>query len=171
LSKEEKQIKEDERFEKASAFVGDQFLMSLKQLHSAWLPARSLVREAFSKRFDVHSSGSIVVLPYRDGGLPWSDHLYTAEEDEGEQGKKVLYVLFAESDSEDSKWRIRAVSVGRGSFKNRKDLPDSWKGTRDQQLSDISGIPGGVFVHASGFMGGNQTFDGALKMAIKAVEA
>lgn len=170
LSKEEKEAKEDERFEKASAFVGNQFLMSLKQLHSAWLPARVLVREAFSKRFDVHPSGAIVVLPYRDGGLPWSDHLYTAEE-EDKQTQKVLYVLFAESDTADSKWRLRAVSVGRGSFKNRKDLPDSWKGIRDEQLIEVSGIPGCVFVHASGFIGGNQTFDGALKMAIKAVES
>jgi uncharacterized UPF0160 family protein len=30
----------------------------------------------------------------------------------------------------------------------------SWKGVRDQQLSDVSGIEGCIFVHASGFTGG-----------------
>jgi uncharacterized UPF0160 family protein len=170
LSAEEKQVKEDERFERASAFVGSQFLMALTEMKEAWLPARAIVREAFAKRREVHPSGAIVVLPHRDGGLPWSDHLYAAEDDEGEKGTKVLYALFAESGAEDSKWRVRAVSVGRGSFKNRKDLPNAWKGIRDQQLSEVSGIPGCVFVHASGFIGGNLTYDGALQMAIKAVE-
>lgn len=42
---------------------------------------------------------------------------------------------------------------------------------RDSKLSEISGIPGGVFVHASGFIGGNETFEGALDMVKKALEA
>jgi uncharacterized UPF0160 family protein len=171
LSAEEQQANEDERFERASAFVGEQFLMALTEMRSAWLPARAIVREAFAKRKEVHPSGAIVTLPHRDGGLPWSDHLYAAEEEEGEKGTKVLYVLFPESGAENSKWRVRAVSIGRGSFKNRKDLPDAWKGIRDQQLSEVAGIPGCVFVHASGFIGGNQTYEGALKMAIKAVDS
>jgi len=169
LSPEERQAREDSRFERASAFVGEQFLLTLTELHTAWLPARAIVREAFAKRFDVHSSGAIMKLPHRDGGLPWSDHLYSAEEEAGPEAK-VLYVLFPETGANDSKWRIRSVSVGRGSFKNRKDMPDAWKGVRDQALSDVAGIPGCVFVHASGFIGGNLTYEGALQMAIKAVE-
>ena len=29
-----------------------------------------------------------------------------------------------------------------------------WRGIRDEKLSEISGIAGGIFVHASGFIGG-----------------
>ena len=65
---------------------------------------------------------------------------------------------------------MRAVSKEGGGFENRKDLPDAWKGVRDQQLDEVSGIPGCVFVHANGFIGGNKTFEGALSMAKKAVE-
>ena len=36
---------------------------------------------------------------------------------------------------------------------------------RDDALSEVTGIPGGIFVHASGFIGGNHTKEGALKMA------
>jgi len=169
LSQEDRQAREDTRFERASAFVGEQFSLTLTDLHTAWLPARAIVREAFANRSKVHSSGAIVALPHRDGGLPWSDHLYAAEEEDG--GAKVLYVLFPETGADDSKWRIRSVSVGRGSFKNRKDLPDAWKGVRDDQLSEVAGIPGCVFVHASGFIGGNLTYNGVLQMAIKAVES
>jgi uncharacterized UPF0160 family protein len=160
---------EDERFEKASQFVGEQFISELTDLHSSWLPARGVVREAFASRYQVHPSGQILVIPHKDEGVPWSDHLYSAEEEEGKA--KVLYVLFPENGTADSKWRIRSVSVASGSFKNRKDMPDAWKGLRDEQLSQVSGIPGCVFVHASGFIGGNQTYDGVLNMAIKAIGA
>ena len=64
----------------------------------------------------------------------------------------------------------QAVSVGPGSFENRRSLPSVWRGLRDAALSEASGIPGCVFVHASGFIGGNATKDGALAMAIRAME-
>jgi len=169
LEPSEVQKREDERFAKASQFVGEQFISELTDLHSSWLPARAVVREAFAKRYQVHPSGQILVIPHKDEGVPWSDHLYSAEEEEGKA--KVLYVLFPENGTPESKWRIRSVSVASGSFKNRKDMPEAWKGLRDEQLSQVSGVPGGVFVHASGFIGGNQTYDGALQMAVKAVES
>jgi uncharacterized UPF0160 family protein len=167
LEPAEVQKREDARFEKASKFVGEQFSMELHDLHAAWLPARAVVRQAFAQRYEVHPSGKILVLS--GGGVPWSDHLYAAEEEEGKE--KVLYVLFPENDTPESKWRIRSVSIASVSFKNRKDMPDAWKGLRDEELSKVSGISGGVFVHASGFIGGNQTYDGTLQMAIKSVSA
>lgn len=41
---------------------------------------------------------------------------------------------------------------------------------RDDELTQLSGIPGCVFVHASGFIGGNKTYDGALEMAQKSLQ-
>ena len=38
------------------------------------------------------------------------------------------------------------------------------------RCSAASGIPGGVFVHMSGFIGGNATLEGALAMAAKALD-
>jgi hypothetical protein len=32
-----------------------------------------------------------------------------------------------------------------------------WRALRDEQLSQASGVPGGVFVHANGFIGGHAT--------------
>ncbi len=43
------------------------------------------------------------------------------------------------------------------------------RGLRDDALSEACGVPGGVFVHASGFIGGNATYEGALAMARKAI--
>nr|POF10133.1 upf0160 protein [Quercus suber] len=163
-------IEEDARFLKASAFVGEQFLLELDDTAGSWLPARAVVQQAFEARTQHDAQGRIIVIPWKPEGVPWSDHLYSLEAAAGVSGQ-VLYALFAESGEPDSKWRIRAVSLEPGSFENRKSLPEAWRGVRDDELSNVSGVSGGVFVHAGGFIGGNKTFAGALEMAQKAVEA
>ncbi|KAF2149525.1 MYG1 protein-like protein [Myriangium duriaei CBS 260.36] len=165
---EQRQADEDERFLKASHFVGEQFLSELMDKFHSWLPARATVQKAFQERTQYDQSGRIMVVPHKPEGVPWSDHLYALEKEHNVEGN-VLYVLFPENGEPDSKWRIRAVGVEAGGFENRKSLPDAWKGVRDEELSKVSGIPGCVFVHASGFIGGNKTFEGALEMAKKAV--
>ena len=164
------QDEEDGRFLRASAFVGEQFQLELTDKATHWLPARALIEEAFRSRPQYDSGGRILVVPQtKEGGTPWADHLYTLEKEHNCEGE-VLYVLFAENGEANSKWRIRAVSVSSDSFENRKALPEAWRGVRDEELSGVAGIPGCVFVHASGFIGGNVTFEGALEMARKAVE-
>ncbi len=104
-------------------------------------------------------------------GCPWKDHLYALEAEEGDGLEQaVLYVLYPESELEGSKWRIQAVSESKDSFQSRKALPDAWRGVRDEELSEKSGIPGCIFVHASGFIGGNHTLEGALNMARRSLE-
>merc|ERR1712117_908697 len=88
---------------------------------------------------------------------PWKDHLYALE------SEKILYVLY--SDSTNGSWRIQCVPISEGSFASRRPLPEAWRGIRDEKLSQLTGIDGGIFVHASGFIGGNSTFEGAMKMA------
>ncbi|WPG98696.1 Hypothetical protein R9X50_00149000 [Acrodontium crateriforme] len=160
---------EDARFLRASAFIGEQFTIEIEDKFGSWLPARAVVQQAFSSRQQYDPKGRIIVIPYRPEGVPWTDHLYTLEAENNVSGQ-VLYALFAENEQPDSKWRIRAVSLEPGSFENRKSLPNAWKGVRDEELSKVSGVPGCVFVHAGGFIGGNATFEGALEMAQKAVD-
>jgi len=45
-------------------------------------------------------------------------------------------------DTREKKWRIQAVSVQPGTFDNRRSLPAAWRGLRDEELSNASGIPG-----------------------------
>jgi uncharacterized UPF0160 family protein len=166
---EAKQAEEDMRFLRASQFVGEQFLFELTDRAQSWLPARHQVKQAYDARLQYDPQGRILVL---HEGMPWSDHLYTFEKETQQPegvSPHVLYALFPE-DKPEGKWRIRAVSKENGGFENRKDLPDAWKGVRDEQLDQVSGIPGCVFVHAAGFIGGNKSFDGALAMAKKALE-
>ena len=79
----------------------------------------------------------------------------------------VVYVHYLDKGES---WRVQAVPVDLGSFQSRKKLPSAWSGLRDKELSDKAGIPGCIFVHATGFIGGNESKEGALLMAQKALE-
>lgn len=158
---------EDARFLQASSLMGTTFLRKLAYYHTAWLPARALVHAAYKERCSQDDSGAIMVL--EGGGVPWKDHLYTFEA--ADQGApKVLYVLYPEGSHEGAKWRVQCVSVTKDSFVSRKPLREEWRGVRDEELSGKSGIEGCVFVHASGFIGGNQTKEGAMEMARRSMQ-
>ena len=163
---EEAQEAEDARFLQASSLMGSSFLRKLQYYHRAWLPARTLVHQVFDARKDYDFKGRVMLFPR---GCPWKDHLYTLEAEKPNE-ERVLYVLYPESEHEGAKWRVQAVSVSKDSFESRKPLPENWRGMRDDQLSEVSEVQGCIFAHASGFIGGNKTREGALEMAKKAIE-
>lgn len=169
---EQPQAEEDSRFLGASKLMGTAFLRKLHSAATAWLPARSTIKEAYSSRSKQHPSGQILVLP--KAGVPWKEHLYNMEESDSlSEGKRLLYVLYPENEQKDAKWRIQAVGKDAASFESRKALPEAWRGVRDSELDGVLGSEiedGAVFVHASGFIGGHKTEAGARAMASKALE-
>jgi len=66
-----------------------------------------------------------------------------------------------------NEWMIRSVPIQKYSFDNRAPFPEPWRGLRDDVLSNKIGIDGCIFVHATGFIGGNKTIEGALEMSRK----
>ena len=163
----EAQAQEDSRFEQASQRIGEEFDRSLEYYTLSWLPARDLVADAFKARYEWDSEGRIMV--FKGQSPPWKDHLYALEEQDPD-ANQVYYVLYPEKPVEGSKWRVQCVPVTKDSFESRKPLPEHWRGFRDEELDRTSGVSGCVFVHASGFIGGNKTFEGALAMAKRALE-
>ena len=170
---------EDDLFAKASTFIGETFLRKLRFASRSWLPARATVKEAYESRQNAHPSGRIIALP--KAGVPWKEHLYNFEQAATGPDSEVYYVIYAENMAPDAKWRIQCVPVTESSFESRKPLPDTWRGVRDEDLDGILAaeaekqgaekIPeGAIFVHASGFIGGHKTREGALAMAVKSLE-
>ncbi|KAI1148233.1 putative UPF0160 protein C27H6.8 [Nemania diffusa] len=160
------QAEEDARFEAASRRIGEEFDRALTYYVSAWLPARAIVQAAYAKRI---AGGRVMVIEGQS--VPWKDHLYTLEEEAGvteDDENKLLYVLYPEKPTPGAKWRIQAVPVSQDSFQSRKALPEPWRGARDETLDEITGVPGSVFVHASGFIGGAKTLEGVKALADKA---
>lgn len=175
---------EDGLFGRASTFIGDIFRRKMHHASTSWLPARTTVRSAYQSRREVHLSGRIIMLP--KGGVPWKEHLYNLEKEasRGEEiaaENQIYYVLYPESAAEDAKWRVQCVSTSESSFESRKPLPESWRGVRDADLDGVlaaeaeknsqSKLPeGAIFTHASGFIGGHKTKEGAFAMAERSLE-
>ena len=57
------------------------------------------------------------------------------------------------------------MAISPNKFESRKPLPSLWRGLEYDKLSEVAGVPGCVFVHMSGFIGGNLSYEGALAMA------
>jgi len=156
----------DARFSKASQLAGEEFLGRLNYYCRSWLPARDIVLDALSRRTTVDPSGRIILFGQY---APWKEHLFELEQELAVPAHvQPFYVIYP--DETGGNWRIQAVSVSPESFDSRKALPETWRGVRDEDLSRVTGIEGCIFVHASGFIGGNKTKDGALEMAKRAVK-
>jgi len=146
------------RFEKAMVQADSEFRDKVNFYAKSWWPARKIVADALEKRFQVHPSGQ--VLEFTQGGVPWKEHLLTLEKEQDIEGQ-LYYVIYAD---QSGKWRVQCVPISSSTFQNRLSLPEAWRGVRDEELSKLSEIPGCIFVHASGFIGGNQTREGVLQM-------
>eukprot|EP00604_Paraphysomonas_vestita_P004058 CAMPEP_0174824548 /NCGR_PEP_ID=MMETSP1107-20130205/35370_1 /TAXON_ID=36770 /ORGANISM="Paraphysomonas vestita, Strain GFlagA" /LENGTH=148 /DNA_ID=CAMNT_0016052397 /DNA_START=532 /DNA_END=978 /DNA_ORIENTATION=+ len=143
--------------------TGTEFIERVNSLAYSWWPARSIIENAIKHRFEVHPSGKIIILEHF---CPWKEHLFEIEVEENCSGE-ILYALYEDTSGG---WRIQAVPVDSTSFDSRKKLPSVWCGIRDEALSALVGIDGAVFVHAAGFIGGHRTKEGALSMAIQALD-
>ena len=60
----------------------------------------------------------------------------------------MLCFRLSSQDTREKKWRVQAVSVQPGSFENRRSLPAAWRGLRDDELSNVSGISGDSLSYA-----------------------
>ena len=149
----------DDRFKMASNMCGEDFLQVLSQIVESDLPARTFVESAVLKRFECDSSGEII--KFESGGMPWKSHLYEIEKEQKIENL-IKFVLYTD---QAGMWRVQAVTVEGQAFENRLSLPEEWRGVRDEDLEKVSGIGGAKFVHAAGFIGGNKSYEGALKMA------
>lgn len=150
------------RFMDAMSLTCSEFVIHACELSKVWWPARSIVQKAVDNRHSIHPSGKIIVL---EQFCPWKEHLFDIE-----VASKVEPILYALYEDAGGSWRIQAVPQDPSSFFSRKKLPDHLCGLRDNVLSEKVGIPGCIFIHASGFIGGCATREGALDLAIKSLE-
>jgi uncharacterized UPF0160 family protein len=148
--------------------AGAEFTERVEFYGKSWWPARKYIQQAVDKRFEVDASGEIVDLTMCETNLlsPWKEHLFALEEEMDIKGH-IKFVLFTDSYG---KWRVQGVPPSTYSFDLRVPLHPEWQGLRDNELSTKSGIPLSIFVHATGFIGGNNTREGVLEMAQKSIK-
>ncbi|XP_018332499.1 UPF0160 protein MYG1, mitochondrial isoform X2 [Agrilus planipennis] len=154
---------QDKLFEKAMSLAGSEFTDKVLEMGRIWWPAREIVKNSIVDRHNVHKTGEIIELKER---CPWKDHLLSLEEEMGISGQIKFCIFHDKGDS----WRVQGIPVQPDSFICRVFLHKDWRGVRDEELSKVSGIPGSIFCHSTGFIGGNKTRTGALEMAIKSLQ-
>jgi uncharacterized UPF0160 family protein len=68
-------------------------------------------------------------------------------------------------------WRVKTVRADKFSFENRKSLPASWAGLRDEALAAATGVPGSIFCHNARFIAVGKTKEAARALAALALDA
>jgi uncharacterized UPF0160 family protein len=116
------------------------------------LDAKSFVQKAYEEAVDKR----IIVL---DGAYPWQGVL-------GDYPEPLYVVCF-----KTGMWRVLCVRKDKESFENRKSLPESWAGLRDEELARVSGVPDATFCHNGRFLAVAKSKEGALALAQKALLA
>lgn len=106
----------------------------------------SFIAEAYEKSEDKR------VIELQDS-YPWEGWM--------DKYPQVLFVIYPRM----NQWRVGAVSVSRTSFENKKDLPASWAGQRDEDLQKITGVNDAVFCHNGRFLAVAKSKEGAWELA------
>ena len=82
-----------------------------------------------------------------------------------------LFVIYPRKNTEykagesESLWGVKAIRQDPKSFKNRKDLPASWAGLRDEELQKVTGVSDAIFCHRGLFLAVAKSKEGAIKLA------
>jgi uncharacterized UPF0160 family protein len=74
-----------------------------------------------------------------------------------------LYVIYPRTDK--VSYAVRAIREDPKNFKNRKNLPATWAGLRDEELQKVTGVKDAIFCHRALFLAVSRTKEGAIKLA------
>lgn len=110
------------------------------------------------KAYDEAEDKRLIVL---NGAYSWQEVLAKTPD--------AIYVV--KPKSQGTNWEIECVRNDLHSFINRKTLPEEWRGYRDEELSQKTGVTGSIFCHNTGFIAVTETKEGALQLAQMALNA
>lgn len=101
--------------------------------------------------YEMAENKKIIVL---DKGYSWREILTSYPEPE--------FVIFPAAIEG---FMIQAVHLNMSGYETRKSFPENWRGKNDEDLVEVSGVEEATFCHRAGFLAGNKTLGGAIKMA------
>ena len=146
----DEEVDSDENFMKALSVCEIIFNEFLHDTFSK-MKAKDLVDKAIE-----NSENGIMVL---DTFAPWKEFLLNSK---NEKAKDIIFAVFPSSRGG---YNVYAVPLELGSFENRKSLPVKWRGLRDKDLQEVTGVETARFCHNAGFICSADSKDGALELA------
>ncbi len=153
---EEKHISTDVRFDEAMSIA---ILYLTRVIHLAKVQEK--INTKVDELYQQGNTQSIVVVDLPYGRIPLSIAANRIPE--------ILYIVYPSSRGDN--WDVCASRVSMDSFESKKPFPESWRGLKDEKLEEVSGIPGVIFCHNSGFLCATKTKESAILLAKKALTA
>lgn len=142
---------ENDAFLGAAQVASEVIARACARAHAATLAVDSVAAAA-----RLGGDPAILVLEHR---VPWEDAVF-------ELGlTQLLYVVRPAGRD----WTCSAVPPEKGSFAQRKSLPDAWGGLRDDALAALTGVADATFCHPARFVCGARSREGAVALAKLAV--
>lgn len=145
----------DNAFLKAVSFaesIFDNFLRNAV----ADVKAKDIVEQGIEE-----SEGGIMLF---EEFIPWVKFIHRSR---NPKAKEILFVVFP---SARGGWMWQAVTDGIGSREFRKPVPKQWHGASPDELWIMTGAHTANFCHQTGFCGGAETMEDAIKMARVAID-
>lgn len=147
----EDQGETEKRFREAVS-VAQKIILREIEVAQAELEGAQKVQGAYREAEDKR----LVIL---NADLPWKETLARFPE--------PIFVVHPEG----AVWYLECVRDDPNSFTNRKDLPESWAGLRDEELANTTGVPDAIFCHRNRFMAVAKSREGAVALAKLALNA
>ena len=124
----------------------------------AW--ARALIEgeKGVSEEIEKQNNPEILIL---DREIEWKEAV--------SKNKNIKFVIYYKK--YDLEWCIQSARDNLKEYGTDRALfPESWRGLRDEELREVSGIKEAVFCHRAGFFAVLKSKEGALSMAKKALQ-
>ncbi|MDP4143338.1 MAG: MYG1 family protein [Bacillota bacterium] len=112
-------------------------------------------RDNIIKAYESREIPQVLVL---DEFCPWGEALQDIDKED-----EVLFIVYPRKDG----YALQTVRV-RG--EDKKKLPKSWAGKRDEELAAVTSVPDAVFCHSARFMAVTKSFQGIMKFAKLALD-
>ena len=146
------------RFKKAWDIAEDEFYYQLMPIANSYFIAYDIVENSIKKSIDNKNCDYIILDQY----CPWKQILFEIEKKLKIEGK-IKFVLL---ENQNHEFIVNTVPISLGNFEFRKGIVKSWRGLREKELEEKSGLKGMIFVHVSGFI----CFTKSLETGLKVIE-
>ncbi|MGM0482263.1 MAG: MYG1 family protein [Patescibacteria group bacterium] len=114
-------------------------------------------KEMVKKSLNEYSGERVVVL---EDYYPWKEVALEHPE--------IFFMVYPSS--EGSSWHVQGVPSEKNSMSTRLSFPEEWRGKREPEIPEVTGVEDAVFCHKAGFLAVARSKEGALDLAYKALE-
>ena len=141
------------QFKKAMEIALEELVHEIQYIYIDNYICVPIIKKSIESRLSFHPSGKLFKL---EKGCNWRASYGKIEESLGLKDQ-LLYVIFL--DETDFTFRAVGIPETQGSFQVRKPFREDFRGTRDEELQNLTGTKTANFCHAGGFIAGAKTLE------------